>query len=271
MEKMNCDIIRDLIPSYADDICSEATRQCVQEHLASCDGCRQMLETYKSHTLSGKKLERKGLDGLKEIRKTLKFQSALCYLTLIFLVYCGIEIFLANHTGYVIFSRPTLLGGICIIITLLSGIDYQGKTPVGKLEYLLGGLSLAMDLYFIGIFFYLAFQLKPGTEKVFGIELLNLGPFLEKQLIVAFVAQAAFFIYSLWCIIRKDKNCNWLLCLYISGIFLMIMYDIWMKRMDSFETLKRSITRYTLEILVMGVLGVGASLLIARISRKKLR
>ena len=66
MEQMNCDIIRDLIPSYVDEVCSESTKRCVEEHLGSCGGCRQMLETYKGHSLSGKKLEQKELDSLKE-------------------------------------------------------------------------------------------------------------------------------------------------------------------------------------------------------------
>ena len=54
MEKINCEIIRDLIPSYVDGVCSEATKRCVEEHVAACDGCRQMLASYKSHMLSKK-------------------------------------------------------------------------------------------------------------------------------------------------------------------------------------------------------------------------
>ena len=33
MEKMNCDIIKDLIPSYIDGICSGASKNCVEEHI----------------------------------------------------------------------------------------------------------------------------------------------------------------------------------------------------------------------------------------------
>jgi len=29
MKKINCDIIQDLIPSYADEVCSCATKECV--------------------------------------------------------------------------------------------------------------------------------------------------------------------------------------------------------------------------------------------------
>lgn len=40
MEKINCDIIRDILPLYLDDVVSNATREMVEEHLKSCDSCR---------------------------------------------------------------------------------------------------------------------------------------------------------------------------------------------------------------------------------------
>ena len=41
MEKINCDIIRDILPLYLDDVVSNATREMVEEHLKSCDSCRE--------------------------------------------------------------------------------------------------------------------------------------------------------------------------------------------------------------------------------------
>ena len=38
--KTNCDIIRDLLPLYAEHITSEATNALVEEHLAECEACR---------------------------------------------------------------------------------------------------------------------------------------------------------------------------------------------------------------------------------------
>lgn len=42
--KMNCDIIRDLLPLYAEHITSEASNALVEEHLAECEACRAELE-----------------------------------------------------------------------------------------------------------------------------------------------------------------------------------------------------------------------------------
>lgn len=40
---MNCDIIQDLLPLYHDGVCSEESRTAVEEHLAGCGTCRQVL------------------------------------------------------------------------------------------------------------------------------------------------------------------------------------------------------------------------------------
>lgn len=40
----NCDIVKDLLPLYADEVCSEESRKLVAEHIAQCSECRSMLE-----------------------------------------------------------------------------------------------------------------------------------------------------------------------------------------------------------------------------------
>ena len=44
---MNCDIIKDLLPSYADGLTSEASNEVVREHLAECKSCRDYYEKMK--------------------------------------------------------------------------------------------------------------------------------------------------------------------------------------------------------------------------------
>lgn len=44
MSKKNCDMIRDLLPLYTDGVCSEESRKYVNEHLASCPECTDMLQ-----------------------------------------------------------------------------------------------------------------------------------------------------------------------------------------------------------------------------------
>lgn len=41
--KMDCDVIRDLLPLYTDEACSEKSRDLVTEHLEECPACREVL------------------------------------------------------------------------------------------------------------------------------------------------------------------------------------------------------------------------------------
>lgn len=43
MTKTNCEIIKDLLPLYHDGVCSEQSKQLVEEHLEECENCRTEL------------------------------------------------------------------------------------------------------------------------------------------------------------------------------------------------------------------------------------
>lgn len=45
---MKCEVIRDLIPLYVDDCCSEESRTAVEAHVAACELCRRELEEIRS-------------------------------------------------------------------------------------------------------------------------------------------------------------------------------------------------------------------------------
>jgi len=44
---ISCDIIRDLLPLYVDEVCSDDSRDVVETHLRDCEGCKAELEYMK--------------------------------------------------------------------------------------------------------------------------------------------------------------------------------------------------------------------------------
>lgn len=44
MNKIPCDIIRDLLPLYKDDVCSKSSKDLIEEHLSDCEDCRRYLD-----------------------------------------------------------------------------------------------------------------------------------------------------------------------------------------------------------------------------------
>ena len=70
--KTHCDIIRDLLPLYADDACSDESRRLVDEHLQECPDCVSVLEKLKDSEIEeGLKTEKTAVIeyGAKKFRK----------------------------------------------------------------------------------------------------------------------------------------------------------------------------------------------------------
>lgn len=47
MKKVSCNIIRDILPLYLDDVVSDETKEMVEEHLQSCAACREEASSMK--------------------------------------------------------------------------------------------------------------------------------------------------------------------------------------------------------------------------------
>ena len=46
-----CSVIRDLLPLYADEVCSDASRELIEKHLPECPECAAELEKIRSHEI----------------------------------------------------------------------------------------------------------------------------------------------------------------------------------------------------------------------------
>ena len=67
-----CEVIRDLLPLYADDACSDESRRLVSEHLAECPECTGMLKRLQDNEIeNGLQLEKQEVIeyGAKQFRK----------------------------------------------------------------------------------------------------------------------------------------------------------------------------------------------------------
>lgn len=86
--KNYCNIIRDLLPLYAEDLASEDTRTLVDEHLCDCEACTQALHTMQKGTMLPVEAAPESLNKVKKTirrRRVLSVMAAL--LTLITLAF----------------------------------------------------------------------------------------------------------------------------------------------------------------------------------------
>lgn len=69
MNKLNCNIVQDLLPSYIDDLVSEQTSSEIKEHLSGCDKCSVLY----AQMISGENIEKQ--EAKKEINYLRKIKS----------------------------------------------------------------------------------------------------------------------------------------------------------------------------------------------------
>ena len=69
--KYSCDVIKDLLPLYHDEVCSEDTKKLVEDHLAECEKCGQFYEKL----LETDTIEEGSFDPDEELRKASFLQN----------------------------------------------------------------------------------------------------------------------------------------------------------------------------------------------------
>lgn len=92
--KITCNVIKDLLPLYYDHMCSEETKQIVEEHLKSCESCRKELAylsgdfTFNAN-INEEKIRNNASKAIKKIRNkniVLGFAAAICLLGIVFIL-----------------------------------------------------------------------------------------------------------------------------------------------------------------------------------------
>lgn len=140
--KTNCDIIRDLLPLYAEHITSEATNALVEEHLAECEACRAELEQMEQPVPV--RPEAQPDAPLRRIRAALQRRSfraaigsvlaALCALAMIFWMGTARVPATTEQAHFWTYNRKENGADICILEVQGEGVwlDMEGTFSWGK-------------------------------------------------------------------------------------------------------------------------------------------
>lgn len=89
--KNNCEIIRDLLPLYCDNVCSEASKKLVEEHIDECAECRNEALKIKSEFSSKHIDEEKTKSQIfKKIKKKITIKRIVSTVLSVLLTVCAL-------------------------------------------------------------------------------------------------------------------------------------------------------------------------------------
>lgn len=238
---VDCDVIRDLLPLYTDDACSEKSRQLIEAHLKECPSCSAILSHMREDTLD-KALQTEKSAVISYSRQRFRRRSALVGavlsgLFMIPILVCLI-VNLASGQGlgwFFIVLASLLVAASLTVVPLM--------VPENKPLWTLAGFCVSLLLllaviciYTRGSWFFIA-----SSAVLFGLSLIFL-PFVVKskpvqkwlgsadRWIVVLGLEAVLFLIMMNAILYRNGSGHWLLTLGALAGLVMIMMEIKRKR-----------------------------------------
>ncbi len=264
MEAMSCEIIRDLLPSYADGICSEESRRCVEEHIRTCAECKGRLDRMKKTAIVADGLEKKEFQAAKKIkRQNGMMNGAFLLLAILFGVFImrydwGTMTIGTWQIRVNFLPMPILMAGLYLFT-----FSQEKKKTVKKSDVCLGMISIAMSIYSFGILSYSTACIQKG-EAVFGIRAEGLGSFIGWQYFVITVIQFLLLAWILFRDIRQGTAEILLPNLCFTGMYVTLSLRSYLAMLDEIYI---AVSCNTVFVLVTGAAATLIFLIFDRIRR----
>lgn len=257
MQGINCNIIRDLLPSYVDRICSEDSRRLIEEHIRGCEQCHTQLELLKDTELTDDHGEQKQILYAKKVKRY--YEKGIASLVFLTLMLIGGALFIITHYGM---NGRNLLYIVCplsVIAAYCLTPDHPLALRRCRLSGILVAVSVLAGVTAIAYYSYAVLYLRWNTSAamsetgVFGIPLDETGPYLEKRLVFTAIAQLGIFILSDMMIFRGYRIHKSIYGLTLTGFWLATGYICTLYNMSTPEGLYRLLAVMTICLVAEGI------------------
>ncbi len=260
---LNCDIVKDLIPSYLEDLCSEDSRKAVEAHLSACPECRSHLEAIKHIQLSPGEAGQGQLNFMKRVKQYYARKNALGAALLFLFSLMVLPVIATTHPNHedilycILF--PCLAIGTYILLS-----NYQ-RRPKGNWQKLLCLITFGLGTLYSTCIILLMNYCIQTDSGIFGTELSKTGPYLNAQLIAIVVMELLAFAVCAGDSVRKNYSIGLLPALNLTCCALCMSYREILFYMDSAETIPCAILQCIVTFLLLTAGTLLAELAIERL------
>lgn len=175
--KYPCNMIKDLLPLYYDDACSDQTKEIVEEHLSECDLCKSIMKKISDNTHNDH-LQKEREEVMGHYTKSIKRKSllaVLCVISVSLLICLIVNIATGNTLDWFFIALTSLM--VFVSLTAVPLIVEKRKRiwTFGSFTTSLILLLLTCSLYSNGNWFWVA-----AISVLFGLSVVFL-PFVIGQ------------------------------------------------------------------------------------------
>ena len=253
MSKKECDIIRDLLPSYVDNICSPASKEWIAEHLKECKECRVMAKTLKTTEFSAKQLDFAQMDAAKKVKKKQIGNSMIILSLCMFLALVTAVIFSEGNSAVsqlVLYAELPL----CIVITWFINKARQATRSWDKWDTVSLMAAVLAISYSIAVMFYVTWKTKTGNT-ILGMELEEIGPFVSLQMVGCGMVCLVVYVVQMVRLYQKGSINSVIFSLSLLGIFLMLVYGVYLHQLSDVALAVANLNKSTVTVLDVGLVG----------------
>lgn len=248
--KKECNITRDLLPLYIEELCSEDSREYVEEHLKQCSECMSSYEYLKYTDLCVSATEKREINGFKKLEKNIfgkiYFNYFLFLVAIVIII--GILMLTTNRSYYWVYCLLMPLLMLATGFTFQNGSCEQRSGKHWKLWLIVQALLLLISTTAI---FYLMYAFKYAYP--FRLPPAMIGPIMDTTYKINICVSLVCVVSHLYQVGRKKVRysawCNFaFLC-----IFMNLTYDATLYTMESFEGVLESLITKTWILLGINI------------------
>lgn len=268
-KNLNCNIVKDLLPSYLEDICTPDTKMAVEKHLSECNACRKLTAVMRETTLVSERTEFAQINYMKRMKlhflKTGSFAGIVLSVFLLLGLYAAFSNYNFSNIKIFYLLLPCLL-----IITKLLIPSKHSQPLVEKKWNILTVLAILFTCYGIFITFFLLLRAKTLIHGFgpFQIAPQHIGPFLNYQLLAILFYLVLLYLIGLYRTIYGKPFHFLYMNIYLTCAFITLSESLFLK---SLSDISKSLPILIQIIFALLLEGFGMSVLSAIVQKKSCR
>lgn len=266
--KLSCNIIKDLLPSYLEDICSADTKHAVEGHLSECSDCRALAAMMRETDFVLERTESSEIDYMKKTRRHLMKKGTYGGIALAVFVLLGL--FTALHGYHSRTAKAYFMILPCLLIftkALLPPPSQNGQTM--KSQKMMAAFGILLTLYGV-MHNYLCFHMQGWNAKEYGLFHMKpdeVGPFLYRLFLAILSYHTIMYLLEICRAIRGKPASFLCMSIYLTGGFLILGLIQDLKDLSDFYSAYHAFLQTVSVLLLEGIAITAASCTIEKLKR----
>ncbi|MBP5606943.1 MAG: DUF4825 domain-containing protein [Lachnospiraceae bacterium] len=139
MNKIPCEVIKDLLPSYIDSLTSDKTRELVDEHLKDCKDCSNALKKMRGESDAQMQPDEDDKKEIAFLKKTKRMQNIAFLSSIAAIVLCALFVLLRffivgiSYSGsYYVIDKLSMENGV---VSIKAGIAGSSANVISRMKF----------------------------------------------------------------------------------------------------------------------------------------